>query len=149
MAAFGDENIPRLDITVDNSFRVGCIKTIRDLNGQVENSCSFHRMAADALLQRRAFETFHHDERSPICLANVINRANVRVIERRGSFRFPFKAFEHLRILRQFFREEFQGYGTIQANIFCSVDDSHSTTAELSGDPIVRNGLTDHGDSHS
>jgi hypothetical protein len=46
----------------------------------------------NAALQRRAVEMFHGDERFSVLFANVVNCADVRMIERGSGLRFTLKA---------------------------------------------------------
>ena len=53
---------------------------------------------ANPLLQRLAFEQFHGDERLAFVFVNVVNGADVGVIQRRGSARFALEALEGLAV---------------------------------------------------
>ena len=55
-------------------------------------SCGIERPPVDPMLQRDAFQKFHGDERLPVLFANVVDRADVRMIQRGGGLRFALKA---------------------------------------------------------
>ena len=52
--------------------------------------------------------------------------------------------FERLRIMRDIFGQEFQGYEAVQLYIFSLVDDTHPAAAQLFDDAVVRDSLVDH-----
>ena len=54
----------------------------------------------DEVFQCRAVEKLHDNEALVAVLANLVNRAVVRVIQCRGSSRFPAEAFQGLRVAR-------------------------------------------------
>src|SRR6478736_3559433 len=56
---------------------------------------------------------------------------------------FTAETLQSLGVLGEFFRQEFQGYKTVEAGVFGLVDDAHAATAELLHDAVVRDGLAD------
>jgi hypothetical protein len=109
--SFCYEDVGWFDVAVDDAFRVGRIEPVRNLDGQIEDAFNFHRAASDAVLQRHTVQELHHDIRLTVFLTNVINRADVRVVERGGRLRFSTEPFECLMVTGQIFRKELQGDG--------------------------------------
>src|ERR1700674_262249 len=101
------------------------------------------------MLQGLAVEKLHGDERLPILLANVVNRADVGMVESRCGLGFTLKTGKSLGVFGYFIGQEFQGNEAVQPRVFGLVDYPHPTTAEFLDDAVVRNGLTNHsrGDS--
>ena len=81
MAALGDENIRRLDVTVNDAFGVRGVEPVGNLDGQFEDGFDFHRTAGDAMLQRHAVEKFHDDVGLAVFVADFIDGADIRMIE--------------------------------------------------------------------
>ena len=79
-AADGNENVGRLDITMNDAFSVSRIQRIRDFDSERQQKFLRHRAPVDAMLQRHAFEKFHSYKRLPVLLAYVVNGANVGMI---------------------------------------------------------------------
>jgi hypothetical protein len=77
-------------------------------------------------------------------LSDIVNRADMRMIEGRGGAGLALEPFDRTRIPRQFLGEEFQRDGTSQARVFGPVDDAHAALTQLFQDVIVRDGLADH-----
>ncbi len=53
--------------------------------------------AVDDVLQRRAFQKLHGDEGFAVLFTDVVDGADVGMVQRGGGFGFPPKAFEGLR----------------------------------------------------
>ena len=80
MTALGDENICRLDVAVDDAFRVGGIERLGDLDGQRNQLFGIDWTAPDAVLQRHTVEKLHGNECPAIVLADVVDRADIGMI---------------------------------------------------------------------
>jgi len=62
----------------------------------------------NAVLQRQPIQKFHGDERCAVLAVNFVDRADVRVIECRGSSSFALKTAESLRIFSYFIGQELE-----------------------------------------
>jgi len=95
------------------------------------------------MLQRYTFQKFHGDERMAVLLADVMNGANVGVIQRGRSLRFALKARQCVRIARNFRREKLERHETVQACVLGLVNHTHSATSELLQNAIMGDSLAD------
>ena len=93
---------------MDDALRVRRIQTVGDLNGQLQQGVLFDR---DEMVERGTFEPFHDDERAAVVLVDVVNRANVRVVERRGRSRLAAEAFERVGFRGELVGQQFDGDG--------------------------------------
>ena len=66
---------------MDNARRVGNIERIRNLHGEVQKLFERERLALDKVVQCRPFQAFHDDEETVLVLADVVDGADVWVIE--------------------------------------------------------------------
>jgi hypothetical protein len=82
VAALCDENIGRLNVAVDDAVGVGGVERVGDLDGEVEQRLEFELRARDEVLERLALEKFHGDEGLAVLLADIVNGADVRVVQR-------------------------------------------------------------------
>ena len=89
-------------------------------------------------------EKLHHDEGAAIFLADVVNGADVGVIESGSGLRLALKTAQGLRIAGNFVGQKLEGNETMQAGIFGLVNDAHAAAAQLFDDPVVGDGLADH-----
>ena len=80
--ALGDEDIRGLDVTVNNAAGVRRVEGIGDLDAQRKNRFQLHRAIADQVLECDAVEKLHDKECAIAFLANVVNRADIGMIQR-------------------------------------------------------------------
>src|SRR5579863_2393136 len=143
VAAPGDENVGGLDIAVDDAFRVCGIESFSDLQGDVEEALEFDRLASDDVLESGAIEKFHGDEGAAIFFADVVNGADVGVVESRGGFGFAAETLEGLAVGRELVGEKFEGDEAIEAGILRFVNHTHTATAEPFQNAVVRDGCSE------
>jgi hypothetical protein len=96
------------------------------------------------VLQRHTVKELHRDEGSPIHLINLVNRADVRVVQRGRGFGFPLESAESLCVVGKIIGEELQCGVATQLQVFGFVDHAHTPTADPTEDAVVRDGLVDH-----
>ena len=96
------------------------------------------------MLQGVAIQKLHGDESLAVLLANVVNRADVGMVERGCSLGFALEAAECLRVAGHFVGQEFQAYKTVQPSVLGLVNHPHPAAAELFDNAVVRNCLVDH-----
>src|ERR1700730_13485587 len=94
------------------------------------------------MLQSLAIQELHGDERVAALLANVVNRADVGMVESRRGLRFTLKTGKSLGVFGYFIGQEFQSHKPVQPGVFSLVHHTHPATAELLDDAVVRDGLT-------
>ena len=148
MAAGGDEDVRRLDIAMHDALRMCRIERVGDFDAQLDDPVNFERlerMPLDEMFERLPFEQLHHEELLPLVFADVIDRADVRVIQRRRRPSLALKALHGRRVPRQFRRQELDSHLPAEADIFAAVHDAHAASAQLFEDPVVRDGLAKHG----
>ena len=98
LPAHGDEDVGWLDIAVHDAFGMSSGQGIGDLNAQVQQLFHLQRLAADALAEGLALQQLHDQVRAPLVLSDVVNRADVGVIQSRGRAGFPMEALRGLAI---------------------------------------------------
>ena len=96
------------------------------------------------MLERLPLQQLHSDEVLAVRLINLVDRADVRMIERRGSEGFPLKSFAGGRIVLHLRGQELQRDMPVQLEVFGLVHHTHPAATELLQDAIVRDGLADH-----
>jgi hypothetical protein len=99
VAARADKNVCRLDVAVDDIRGMGGVQCVGDLDPQLQHRIKSEWTVGESVLQRRALQILHGDERSSVLFADVVDRANVRVVERRRRLRFAREPAQRLGIL--------------------------------------------------
>jgi hypothetical protein len=97
------------------------------------------------VLQSLPVDEFHHDKGPAILFPDVIDRANVRMTQRRGGFGFAAESFESRSVVRGVVRQKFESDPAVKADVLRLVNHAHATAAQLLGDAIVRDSATCQG----
>src|ERR1035441_3596993 len=105
---------------------MGCVERIRNLDGQRENQFGFHRSPRNAVLQRQPVQKLHGDERLLATLADVVNGADVGMIESGGSTSFTSETFQYLRVSGNVIRQELERNETTEFGVLRLVDHAHA-----------------------
>ena len=83
------------------------------------------------MLEGGAFEKLHHDKGLAVLLADIVNGADVGVVQCGGGLRFTPEASQGLGIVGHLVRQKLQGDKAEQARVLGLVDHAHPTAAEL------------------
>src|SRR5208282_2168730 len=136
-----DENVCGLDVPMDDTLRVSRIECVGDLDAHIKHRLDLHRLASNPVPERLPLQQFHCDEGSPICLVNLVDRANVRVIQRGRSLGFPLEAAESLCIVGEVIGKELQCDVATEFQVFRFVHHTHAPTADPAEDAVMGNRL--------
>ena len=79
--SLGDEDVARLNVSVDNALGVSRIQRIGNLNPQIEQLIGLHGAALNAVFQGLSFQKFHHDERLTFVVTDVMNDTDVGMVQ--------------------------------------------------------------------
>ena len=139
-----DEDVRGLDIPVHDAGGVRGLERIGRLDGQVEQERDRQRRAVDAVAQRLPVEQLHDEERQIAMPPDVVERADVRVVQRRGRPGLTLEPFERRRIGRELRRQKFDRDLTAEPRVLGAINDTHPALPDLVEDAVVRDGLADH-----
>src|ERR1700733_32937 len=145
--ALHQEDIRGLDVAVYDSLRVGRVQPIGDLNAYIQELRHFDGFSTNAVLERPTLEQLHGDKWAAFELANIVNRADVGMIERRCSAAFAAESFDGLPVLGNVVWKEFQSNNATEARVLSLVDYAHSSAAQFFQDAVVRDGAAFDGGS--
>ena len=82
---------------MDDAGAVRLVERLGDLNGDFQRFADRQRAVLQPRRQRLAFEVLHDEERGAPLLADVVERADVRVIELRDRPCLPLEPIAELR----------------------------------------------------
>ena len=130
---------------MNDAFGMRGIERVGNFDGERQQRVQFQRAPRDQVLQGHAIEKLHGDKRLAILLADVVDGADVGMVQRGCGLRLALKAAERLRILGDFIGQKLEGDEAVQPRVFGFVDHTHPAAAQLLDDAVVRDGLSDHG----
>ena len=81
VAAFGDKDIRGLDIAMNDAAGMGGIERVGDFDANFELTLGADRGRTDQAIERLALEQLHDEERATLPFTDVVDGADVRVIE--------------------------------------------------------------------
>ena len=96
------------------------------------------------MLQRHPVQKLHDDVGLPALLSDVVNRADIRMVQGRRRLRLPAKSFQRLPVPRHILRKELQGNKAVEPRVLSLVHDAHAAPAQLLDDTIVGDRLANH-----
>jgi hypothetical protein len=100
--------------------------------------------AGKASGQRFALVMRHRDERLAGEVADLVDRSDVRVIERAGRARLSQQAGSGVGMAGGLRREELERDPAVEVRIFGQINSTHAARADVAEDPVVRDGSADH-----
>jgi hypothetical protein len=120
------------------------IEPVRDLDCQIENLVCLERLSLNTVLEGAALQVLHRDEVPAFILVDIIDGADVGMIQSGGCLSLASESLERARVRRHIFRQEFQGDKTAEFGVLGLVDDPHPPAAQLLDDPVVRHRPANH-----
>src|ERR1035438_3275902 len=81
---------------MDDAFGVGGIEGMGNRDGQRQKDLHVERAAANSVLQGQAVEEFHGDEGLAVLFADVVNGADIRMVEGGSGLRLALKTAPRL-----------------------------------------------------
>src|SRR3984885_2141543 len=145
LSAFDEEDVRGLDVTVDDSLGVRRIKAVCDLNCGLQQFRYFDWLCGDAVFKGLTLQQLHRYEWAAFIFSNVVNRADVGVIERRRSPRFTAESLDRLGVLGNVIWKEFQRDIATQARVLGLVDHAHPSATKFLQDAVMGGGATTSG----
>src|SRR5579884_3720666 len=95
------------------------------------------------MLEGHPVEKLHRDEKLIAMLSDLVDRANIWMIQSGCSSRFTAKALERLRITGKLIGKEFQCDEPAEFRILSLVNHTHTATAKFLDDSVVQNVFAD------
>src|SRR5215467_10491967 len=99
-----------------------------------------NRPYLDPVLEGLPLEILHGDEGLAFLLADLVDGADMGMVQSGGGARFALKPFQSLAVLRTMFGEELQGNGAAELGVFGLINHTHAAATQLLEDAVMRNG---------
>ena len=136
MSALGDEEIGWLDVAMDDPLSVSGIERVSHLDRDLERGVGGERPACEPVAQRLALEPLHHDEERALRLADVMDRTDVGMIQRRRCPRFPLESPQTLPVAVHLGRQDLDGDFAPEARVARGVHLAHAAGADERDDLV-------------
>jgi len=114
---------------MDDASDVGRVEGVGDLDGEVKQRVERLWPARDPVLECGSGQVFQDNERLALRLADVVDRADVGMVESGRGASLALKPLERLRISCKRLREELEGDSASQPHVLGLVDHTHAATA--------------------
>ena len=111
----------------------------------IDREADRERPPADLVGERPPFEQLHRDEGPAVVLADLVDGADVRMVERRRRPRLAREPIERAARLPDHVGQELERHLPPQLGVRGAIDDAHAAAAELLDDLVVRDAFADHG----
>ena len=135
---FGDEDVGRLDIAMEQTLAVCVGEAACDLRRVVDRDrLGEAAVSRDDLGERRAVDQFHHDEVRIVLVADVEGVDDVGMRELCGRFGLLVEAANELVVGGVLFAQHFDRDAPAQQDIGAAVDRRHAAFAELAVEPVA------------
>src|SRR6266852_2301101 len=115
---------------MNDSFTVGSLQRTGDLSSQLEHLLYRQRLAIHVLLERLAFEQLHDKELLPLVFSHVVNRADMRIVQRGCRVCFALEALLRTGFSGETRRQNLDSDVSFETRVAGAVDFTHSTFAE-------------------
>jgi hypothetical protein len=129
---------------MDDPLGVGGVQRIRELDPELQQFLRLEGLPGDAVLQRLPLQQLHADEGLALVLVDVVDGADVRVIQGGRGPGFTPEPFEGDLVAKELLGQELQCDGSVETGVLGLVDDTHASATELLEDAVVGDGLADH-----
>ncbi len=142
VSTLGHKQVRRFDVPVDYAFGVSSIQCVRNLDSERQDQFGVQWPTTNAMLQGQSIQKLHRDEGLSVLVINLVDGADIRMIQCGRSLGFALKAGECLRVFGYIVGQELESHKAIEFDILGLIDDTHPAAAQLLDDAVVRDGLT-------
>jgi hypothetical protein len=130
---------------MDDAFGVRGVECIGDFDSDIEKAIEFEGLPGDEVFERNAVEKLHDNEGFAVLFTDVVDGANVGVIEGGSGLRFPFETGKGLRIFGDRVGKELEDDTAMKTGVVGLIDDAHTTAANSFDDAVMGDGLAEQG----
>jgi hypothetical protein len=133
-----DEDVGRLDVAVHEAERVRGGEAGRDLGHDPHGVCGVERpVGADERAEVGALDEAHGQEERPFDLAGLVDRDDVRVVDRGRELRLALEALAEARVVSALGRDQLERDRSLQDELRRAIDDAHAAAARALLDAVA------------
>ena len=132
-----DHDVGALDVAVDDALVMGLAQAGGHLAGDLQGLLRLQRSAPELVLERLAVHELHGDIGPVLVLADLVDGADVRVVQGRGGLGLDEETLFEVGRVHEVRRQELQGHRPLELEVLGLVDDPHAAVAELLDDLVL------------
>ena len=134
--AGADDDVGRLDVAVDQAAAVRRGQRLSDFTRIAHGVVDRQGSAAQPVAQRLPFDVLDDEEVDAVVTADVVERADVRMIEAGDRASFLLEARMQARVRTQMGRQDLQGHGPAEPGVRGAVNLAHAARANQVGERV-------------
>jgi len=135
-AALRDHDVARFQIAMNDPGAMGLVECLRDLASVPEYVCQWQRATRVAVREGVPLDELHDQIIDSVLMTDVVERADVGVVERRDRLRLALEAVAELRVLRELGGKDFDRDAAIESGITRAIHLAHATGSDRRDDFI-------------
>ncbi len=132
-----DDDVLRFDVTMHDAGGVGRLQRLRRLYADVRHFVGRQRVRSDPLGQTLAVDILHDDEDALVFFADLVDGADVGMVECRGGLGLIDQPLPGLIAVRAPLGQHLDGNFAVERGVFREKDLTHPARAELPDDSVV------------
>ncbi len=134
------KNVGGLDVAVHYACAVGGVERVSDLNSEVQHLFYLEPVVLNEVLEGLPRQQLHRNVMEAFIFPNVVNCADVRVVESRRRTSFALKTLNCHSVARYLGGKELERDLPSQTRVLGLVHHAHAAATELFQYPVMRNG---------
>jgi len=107
------------------------IQCIGNINGQFNQPIDGKRALLDQVLQGFAIHELHGDEGATALFGDLINRADVGMVQRRGRTCLASETLQRCTVMREGVRQKLECHKPAEERVLCLVHHAHAAAADF------------------
>src|ERR1700735_1090905 len=119
---------------MDHALAMRSLQRFANLDAHTQKLRSRHRTLLDAFRERLALQIFHDEIIGAVLPSDIVERADIGMVEARDCAGFTFEPLSNLRSVGQMQRQNLEGDSAIKPRIARAVHFAHSTRTDRCDD---------------
>ena len=109
-STLGDKHVAGFDVAMNNPFGVGRLQSFSDLYPELQELVCWKRLVLNPVQEGLSLQKLHHNKGLTLVISDVVNDADIGVIECRGRPSLSLEPLQCLAILGKLLRQELQSH---------------------------------------
>ena len=132
-----EEDVRRLHVPMHEPARVRRVESARELRDDADRLPGLETAAFEALLEVAPLDVAHRDEEDVLGARGLVDRNDVRVVDRRGELGLAQEPLPEGVVLGEAGVHQLQRHPSLEPEVVGEVDDAHPARAQQRLDPVA------------